>query len=1176
MPYTITSLHTPDEQLFEVTIADSLAGSDLYCARSPRDFDIDRLVDREMLEAFLKAQHEAWAMLQRHFPGRETDAVITEYNTLLNRGESILKLLQKGFTLRGAKIKLVQFKPSLADETSSGHELYRANRFAVVRQMRYSNAAADSGNELDLCILINGIPLFTCELKNEATGQNYTDGIRQYREDRNPDNRMLRNCLVHFVIDNNYVFMTTQLCGKKTYFLPFNKGTVNPPVEGKYATCYMWEEIFQADSLLDIIENFLKRVKEGNGYKTYFPRFHQLRAVRKLRKLVREEGPGHNYLVQHSAGSGKTKSMAWLAHQLANMTNEDKTPIFNSIVMVTDRIVLNRNMAEDVVAFETTAGTVRDIRRGSKNLATALDEGHRIIISTVQKFAYALKTMKRATSRKYAVIIDEAHTAVGNESSRDITHALTTDEDLTLAMEEMGEYGSDNDPLDALMAYMQKMRSQMPHISYFAFTATPKDTTFALYGKDGKTAHDLYSMQQAIDEKFILDVLQNYRSYQTMFELIEKDPEKDQEKLFENKKAQRVISSYLNNEPYIRLRKAVMILEHFTKHTMNKIGGKAKAMVVTDSRRSAADFKSLLDRIIHDQYSDKFKTLVAFSGEVEDSKGRRCSEASMNDERAKDDDIRLLFERDEYRILIVAEKFQTGFDQKLLHTMYVDRQLGGIQAIQTLSRLNRCCPPLKEDTCVVDFRNAPEHIQAAFQDYYRDLRLEGEVDTQRMYRFKRDIDDYMVFNEDEVREVCVALQKETTASEVPSVMRRIVDERVKALETDRQDAFRKLVNRYVRQYGFMAQLFDFIDPDLEKFYVFCKVLYKFLPYTKESLPMEVLELIDLNKLRIQLQYDGQLKLEDEDATMQSARIGDPGVKKPDELKSIKEILDIVNEPYEGFLDENDKIIRQIWEDVIADPDVADAFRANNSYEQLIDVVREKFNEKVSEQLEKYFNFSEVLDKEPGFTLTLMRRIVDKLAEQTARERTLEYDEEALKDRITSELQGEFAEIQQYIRPFDEVVDRLFFILNQPSIPTLDGADEMLKDSLNQIYLGTELRPVDKRRHFNSLVSKYEAFLKKLYYLINSEELPARDLERSATFADAIYRFRCLWGLRNNNTPGYQKFSEYLDLIRDIRNQEAHEAFNIADEEVNAVTTVVVAMYLFVVSQTVTDLEMAGY
>lgn len=1168
-----------NETKFEEHIADYLAASPLYNKRTSAQFDIDTLVDKEMLEHFLQAQSISWQKLQYHFPGRETDTVIAEINKLINRGESFLTLFNKGFTIKGAKIRLMMPKPVLDGPESKNYQLYLHNRFSVVRQMRYSTASEDKGNELDLCILLNGLPLMTFELKNEGTNQNYGHGIYQYRFNRSPVNRMLRNCLVHFVMDNSYAFMTTYLNGEHTRFLPFNKDSVNPPIEGEYPTAYMWQEILQADSLLDIIEHFIKRYNDEDGKPVViFPRFHQLRAVRKLRKLAAEEGPGHNYLIQHSAGSGKTKSMAWLAHQLANMTNVDNTPLFDSIIMVTDRIVLNRNMADDVVNFQTVAGTVKDIRRGSKNLATALNDGHRIIISTVQKFAFALKDLKRDTQRTYAIIVDEAHTAIGNESAKDLVNALSTDADLNNIPDfDPNEY---EDQVDALLAYMQVMRRMMGHISYFAFTATPKDKTYALFGiQDGPDkgkAHDLYSMKQAIDEKFILDVLANYKSYLTMFELIEKNQTEDQQKLFEEKKALRVIYSELNKNAYIMLRKAHMMLEHFMQHTINKIGHKAKAMVVCDSRRAAADYKRLLDRLIADNYDGKIKTLVAFSGEVEDSHGRKCTEANMNDDNVYDDGIREKFKEDDYKILIVAEKFQTGFDQPLLHTMYVDRSLGGIQCIQTLSRLNRCYPG-KEDTMVIDFRNDPAKVQKAFQAYYTETTLEGDVDTQRIYRLKEDVEKWKIFNELEVETVAKALVTSTGLSGIPSILKRIVDDRVQDLKDEEKDLYRKTVARYVRQYGFLAQLIDFTDPELEKFYVFCKIFYKFLPYTKETLPMEIMDLIDLDKLRIQMSYEGQLELEDEEQTLRSSRIGEPGQKRPEDELPLVEILNMANSPFAGLLNENDKILRQIWDAILSDPEVVDAFHAGNNYDILINIVREKFDEKVALEIEKYYNFAEVLEREQVFTLTLVRRFVDALAERTAKTSNFTYDEDILKDILFELHEEEFLPLKSRMRELKEVIDTLFFTLNVASIPQLDGVDGLIKTALNNVYANTTIGLLEKRTYFNSLVAKYEAYLKKLYYLINNDDVPRNPYhpDKTPSLSECIFAFKCLRTLKDTEDEALQKYKLYLELLRQWRNDEAHLSPNAAEDEVNAALKVVSTMYLYVVAHCITELEISG-
>ncbi|WP_289759408.1 DEAD/DEAH box helicase family protein, partial [uncultured Duncaniella sp.] len=652
-------MNIDNETKFEQHIEAALLASPLYIKRNPKDFDIKRRVDADMLYQFLRSQTDIWARMIKRFKSDDAalDAVIKDYNSKLDNGHSLVDILRKGLKIQGIPIKLMQTKPTLAGEDSALHELYLANRFAVVRQMRYSLDKADKGNELDLCILLNGFPIITAELKNEGTGQNYTNGIWQYRNHRDPKNPMLRSALVHFVVDNNYAFMTTYLNGEDTAFLPFNVDSVNPQVEGDYATSYLWRDIWQADSLLNIIDHFIKNVQSDGKSVTYFPRYHQLRVVRNLIRWVGEDGPGHNYLIEHSAGSGKTKSMAWLAHQLVNLVNPDQTPVFDSIIMVTDRIVLNANMADDVNAFATEAGVVKDIRRGSKKLAKAINEGGRIIVSTVQKFSYALSELKREKHRNYAVIIDEAHTAIGNESAKDIVAALSTEADIQAAMI-LADADGYEDQMDALMAYMQTQRQQMSHISYFAFTATPKDKTYALFGKktpEGYVAHDYYTMKQAIDEKFILDVLRNYTTYKTMFEYIEKNTAHptmamttegvagEPEELYGEKKSVALILKKLNSEPENMTLKARLALSYFMQHTRNKIGGKAKAMFVSDSRASAVRYKKIFDNLIAEEYGSEFKTLVAFSGEVELPDGSKYTEDKMNGWGIKDDKIRETF-----------------------------------------------------------------------------------------------------------------------------------------------------------------------------------------------------------------------------------------------------------------------------------------------------------------------------------------------------------------------------------------------------------------------------------------------------------------------------------------------------------------------------------------------------
>ncbi len=1188
-------MNIDNETKFEQHIEAVLLASPLYIKRNPKDFDIKRRVDADMLYQFLRSQTDTWARMIKRFKSDDAalDAVIKDYNSKLDNGHSLVDILRKGLKIQGIPVKLMQTKPTLAGEDSALHELYLANRFAVVRQMRYSLDKADKGNELDLCILLNGFPIITAELKNEGTGQNYTNGIWQYRHDRDPKNPMLRTALVHFVIDNNYAFMTTYLNGEDTAFLPFNVDSVNPQVEGDYAIGYLWRDIWQADSLLNIIDHFIKNVQSDGKSVTYFPRYHQLRVVRNLIRWVGEDGPGHNYLIEHSAGSGKTKSMAWLAHQLVNLVNPDQTPVFDSIIMVTDRIVLNANMADDVNAFATEAGVVKDIRRGSKRLAKAINEGGRIIVSTVQKFSYALSELKREKHRNYAVIIDEAHTAIGNESAKDIVAALSTEADIQAAMIQADVDGYE-DQMDALMAYMQTQRQQMSHISYFAFTATPKDKTYALFGKktpEGYVAHDYYTMKQAIDEKFILDVLRNYTTYKTMFEYIEKNTAhttmamttegvaQEPEELYGEKKSVALILRKLNSEPENMTLKARLALSYFMQHTRNKIGGKAKAMFVSDSRASAVRYKKIFDNLLAEEYGSEFKTLVAFSGEVELPDGSKYTEDKMNGWGIKDDKIRETFDTPEYRILIVADKFQTGFDQPLLHTMFVDKMLGGIQCIQTLSRLNRCYDKggvKKEDTMVIDFRNNANSVQKAFQKYYQTTILTGEVDTQRLYTLLDDIKAFKLYNDTERDRVVESMMRQDVASAV-SLCNSIVKERETPLSNDDKDKYRKLVNRYIRSYGFMAQLLTYCDPDLEREYIFLRALYPRLQYTRETLPMEILDRVDLNKLRLQMVMDGTITLEEEDAELKSSRIGDVKAPAEDEKRSLREILDIVNEPYKGFLDDHDIVLRPLNHLMLTDEKINEAVRSGNSYGVLRELFSERAQDLVLDMSGKGIDLYEEFINDTPFAREYIRGILD-MALRNNQQSSIELDLHHLAEKIVEEIREEFIELAQTSRRLDEVAEYLINVIQKRAAkPRLNGANDLLINSFNHLLCNERLTELDRRAHFNTLVGKFEPFLKKLYYLINNRELTTREGSAdSTTFADCIFGHESLRRLKHTTDVRYYRFRDYLEKVRGWRNDEAHSAPEIPDAELREAVHVLVTMYAYVIARSITDLEMNGF
>ncbi|MFA5618318.1 MAG: DEAD/DEAH box helicase family protein, partial [Syntrophorhabdaceae bacterium] len=673
--------------------------------------------------------------------------------------------------------------------------------------------------------------------------------MTQYRKDRDQKDLIFtfkKRSLVHFAVDTDEVYMTTRLSGDKTYFLPFNKGSNggagNPESPDGYKTSYLWEQILERHSLLDILARFIHlEVKEkqlgGRTVKTetmIFPRYHQLDCVRQLVDDARRDGVGKNYLIQHSAGSGKSNSIAWLAHRLASLHNDKDEKVFDSIIVITDRIVLDQQLQNTIYQFEHKQGVVRKIGVDSTQLAEALGSGVPIIITTLQKFPYAAGKIDGMKKRSYAVIVDEAHSSQGGETAAEMKGVLAADAIKEQVKKKAEEEGL-NDYEQEIFASMAK-RGQQSNISFFAFTATPKHRTISVFGTpgpDGKpAARHLYSMRQAIDEHFILDVLKHYTTYKTYHRLvksIEDDPEVDK------RKAARALARFVSLHPHNIAQKTEVMIEHFRHFTMHKIGGRAKAMVVTSSRLHAKKYKEAFDKYIEDKGYKGIKTLVAFSGTLVDPDLPELTftEVGMNGGEIGEKELPKIFGTELYQVLIVAEKYQTGFDQPLLHTMYVDKRLADIQAVQTLSRLNRTCAG-KEDTFVLDFVNEPQDIQAAFQPYYEETILGDETTAGQLYDLQAKLGEKQVYHRDEVEEFAkvffTPLQKQTPADH--GKMNKCIDPavtRFTKLSDDDQEEFRKALIAYRNLYAFLSQIIPFQDSDLEKLYAYIRFLITKLP-----------------------------------------------------------------------------------------------------------------------------------------------------------------------------------------------------------------------------------------------------------------------------------------------------------------------------------------------------------
>ncbi len=838
--------------------------------RRRRSEDYDRalcLLPRDVLDFVLATQPKEWLRLSQHHGADAEQRFLKRVSAEIGR-RGALDVLRNGLKDSGVKFRLAYFRPAsgLNEET---RRLHAANLFGVVRQLRYGERHEKS---LDLALFLNGVPIFTAELKNPLTGQDVEDAIRQYKTDRDPREPLLAygRCLAHFALDPDLVYVTTKLNGAKTRFLPFNQGKYggagNPPVSPTrpgYATGYLWEETWARGSVLDLIRQFIHEVEEEDekGRKTgqrflIFPRFQQLDCVRRLVADARAAGPGRRYLIQHSAGSGKSFTIAWLAHQLSTLHDAADRRVFDSIVVVTDRRVLDRQLQTTMRQFEQTLGVVENIDTTSRQLKEALEAGKTIIVTTLQKFPVIAREIGELPGRRFALIVDEAHSSQSGESTKHLKQVLSSGS-LEEAEAEEAEEATPEEELERTILAEMELRGPLPNLSTFAFTATPKPKTLELFGTkrdDGSFApFHRYSMRQAIEEGFILDVLANYTTYKAYWRLlkrIEDDPS------YDKRKAEYLLKSFVELHPHAIAEKVRICVEHFAATVQGEIGGRAKAMIVTRSRLHAVRYKRAVDAYVSER-GFPFRALVAFSGTVYDG-GRAYTEAGMNG--LSETQTAKAFGRPDARFLIVANKFQTGFDQPLLHTMYVDKKLGGVGAVQTLSRLNRTHEG-KAGTIVLDFANEATDIQAAFQPYYETTLLSEATDPHLLYEVQTRLAAFPVYTEADIDAFArVYFDRKATQDRLYAALAGVV-ERVLALPEDERRDFRGHVTDYVRLYAFLAQVLPFADADLEKLYVFARHLRRLLPADRVTLPREVQQNIDMESYRIQQTATGTIGLE---------------------------------------------------------------------------------------------------------------------------------------------------------------------------------------------------------------------------------------------------------------------------------------------------------------------------
>ena len=920
-----------------------------YRKRRPEEYDRTLcLLPRDVVDFVLATQPKEWKKLSEHYGSGVDDQFLKRLSSEIERRGAI-DVLRNGIKDSGCKFRLAFFRPASALNYET-RRLYAANLFSVARQIRYSTK---NENSLDLALFLNGIPIFTAELKNPLNGQDVEAAIRQYKTTRDPREPLLAfgRCLAHFAVDPNLVYVTTQLAGPRTRFLPFNQGKFggagNPPVpptrEG-FPVSYLWEKTWTRDSVLDLVRQFIHEVEEEDekGRKTgrrflIFPRYQQLDSVRQLVADAKTRGAGQQYLIQHSAGSGKSFTIAWLAHQLATLHDTGDRRVFDSIVVITDRRVLDRQLQTTMRQFEQTLGVVENIDATSRQLKEALEAGKTIIVTTLQKFPVIAKEIGELPGKRFALIVDEAHSSQSGEGTKSLKAVLASDSLEDAEAQEAGAETPEEELENTVFSEMER-RGRLPNLSTFAFTATPKSKTLELFGTkraDGKFApFHLYSMRQAIEEGFILDVLSNYTTYKAYWRLmkkVENDPH------YDKKKAQYLLKSFIELHPHAIAEKVRILVEHFAAQAQGEIGGRAKAMIVTRSRLHAVRYKLAVEKYLAER-GYPFKALVAFSGTVQDG-GHPYTESNMNGfpeaQTAK------IFEGPEYRFLIVANKFQTGFDQPLLHTMYVDKKLGGVGAVQTLSRLNRTHPE-KNGTIVLDFANEADEIRAAFEPYYETTLLSEATDPNLLYEIQTRLASFPVFTEVDVGAFAkIYFDSKATQDQLYAVLAPVV-ERFKALSKEERHDFRGQLIDYLRLYSFLAQVLTFADADLEKLYVFARHLRRLLPGGEVDLPREVQQNIDMESYRIQQTSSGKIVIERRHGSL--APISGKGGQgfPPEEIETLSRIIAELNERFGLNLGPEHRVtLGQMMERLDDDAALDAAARANTR-----ENVRLTFDQKV--------------------------------------------------------------------------------------------------------------------------------------------------------------------------------------------------------------------------------------
>lgn len=980
------------EKRFEQDIEEYLITKGGYTKGDPTKFNRQSGLDERTFVEFIKtSQPKLWQRYQGIYGDASEKQIIERFCREVKQ-TSLLNVLRHGFTDRGVKFRAVFWKPETSlNETSRTQ--YEANILHCTRQLHYSTK---NENSIDIVLFVNGIPIVSMELKCQFTGQDTSNAINQYKFDRAGKEAIFtfkERVLVHFAVDLTNVYMTTKLAGPYTAFLPFNQGSAgagkvggkgNPNNEEGYDTAYLWENVLCKDRLLEILQKYmhLQQIKDDKGNVEHesmiFPRYHQLDVVTKLLSDVKENGSGKNYLIQHSAGSGKSNSIAWLAHRLSGLHNDLDEKIFQSVIIVTDRRVLDSQLQATVYQFDHVEGVVQKIDKNSQQLKDAIEAGAGIIITTLQKFPVIYKEVN-SSNKRFAVIVDEAHSSQTGDAAKKLKRALADTEDILKDYAEMEEelekeHKDDEDRL------LDELAAQGIHknLSFFAFTATPKGKTLQMFGtkdEEGKyRPYHIYSMRQAIEEGFILDVLKNYMTYNMYYKIlktIDDDPELD------STAGAKAILNYESLHPHNISQKTTIMLEHFMNITRHKMNGRAKAMVVTPSRLHAVRYVKEFKRQIEEKGYDGLDVLVAFSGEIQDDGVSYTEEGinkTKNGETIKEKALPAAFHTDDYNILVVAEKYQTGFDEPLLHTMFVDKKLSGVKAVQTLSRLNRIAPG-KMDTFILDFVNSAEDIKASFEPFYEETVLLKETNPNVIYDMKTTLDGFRVYQTSEIEKFADIYYSNDEQSagdlgKLQSQLRPAMD-RFNNLEIERADVFKSTLASFNRVYAYITQVCRLFDKDIHKFSVYAKFLYTLLPKGGGGGKVDINDKVLLEYYKLVKSFEGPIELESSEGGYipVSGDAGHREVKKD----PLTVIIGKINDKYGTNFTEMDKVLMQMENDY-ANQEKWQGYAKSNDRATFLLLFNKDFPNMAAERYEQNEEFFKLLFSDPD----MMKQVMDTL------------------------------------------------------------------------------------------------------------------------------------------------------------------------------------------------------